>query len=70
MKPPKTVVLIECRRCNGCYFGGDSKVTLSPATEHDLPDEVSILVRKVGTCLSCKQHEDRTRGGQRKRFER
>ena len=70
MRTPKTVVLIECRMCGGCYFGGDQKLILSPATENDLPDEVAILVRKVSRCLSCKQREDRTHGGQKRRFER
>lgn len=70
MKTPKTVALIECRRCGGTYYGGGQKVTLLPGDEHELPDEVAVLVRKVAACTSCKAREDRTRGGQRKRFER
>ena len=70
MGTPKTLKLIECRRCNGTYFVGDQKLTLSPGNETELPDEVAVIVRKVAQCISCKQHEDRTRGGQRKRFER
>lgn len=70
MKTPKTLVLIECRSCTGTYFAGEAKVTLHPGTEDELPDEVAVIVRKVGKCLSCKQREDRTRGGQKKRFER
>jgi len=70
MKTPKTVVLIECRRCGGSYFGGSQRVTLLPGDEHELPDEVTIVVRKVASCTSCKQQENRTTGGQRKRYDR
>lgn len=70
MRTPKTVKLIECRRCSGTYFAGDQRLTLAPGTESELPDEVAVVVRKIAQCVSCKQHEDRTRGGQRKRFER
>jgi len=70
MRMPKTVSLIECRLCGGSYFGGDKKITLHPGDEDKLPDEISILVRKVARCTSCKQLEDRTKGGRRKKFER
>lgn len=70
MRTPKTLFLIECRTCGGSYFGGDTKVTLNPGTPELLPDEVSITVRKVSRCLSCKAREDRTRGGMRKRYDR
>ena len=70
MKTPKTLVLIECRCCNGTYFAGDQKLTLHPGNENELPDEVAIIVRKVGKCLSCKEREDRTRGGKKQRYER
>lgn len=70
MKTPKTVKLIECRKCSGTYYAGDQKVTLSPGDETELPDEISIMVRKIGACTSCQERENRTNGGQRKRFER
>lgn len=70
MKTPKTLTLIECRRCGGTYYSGEQKLTLYPGTESELPDEVAVIVRKVARCTSCKQAEDRTRGGKRKRFER
>ena len=71
MQIPKTLILIECRMCNGSYYGGDSTLTLNPGTPTTLPDEISIVVRKVGKCTSCKENEDRTRGQRKKRrFER
>jgi hypothetical protein len=70
MKSPKTLVLIECRGCGGSYYGGDAKLILNPGTESELPDEISFVIRKIAKCVSCKQIEDRTLGGQRKRFER
>ena len=71
MRTPKTLILIECRNCNGSYYGGDAKLVLHPGNEKKLPDEISIIARKVGQCTSCKDHEDRTRGQKRKqRFER
>lgn len=70
MKTPKTVILIECRKCGGSYFGGDQKIVLSPGSEKELPDEIAIIVRKIAICMSCKQYEDRTRGGQKTRFSR
>lgn len=70
MKIPKTLTLIECRRCRGSYYGGDQRLTLHPGTEKELPDELSIMVRKVALCTSCKEREDRTPGGKRKKFER
>lgn len=70
MKTPKTLTLIECRRCRGTYFSGEQRLTLYPGTEKELPDEVAVIVRKVSRCTSCKQMEDRTLGGKRKRLER
>lgn len=70
MKTPKTLVLIECRNCNGSYYGGDTKLILNPCTESELPDEISFVIRKIAKCVSCKQREDRTHGGSKKRFER
>ena len=69
MRTPKTIVLIECRRCGGSYYGGEQKVILMPGNEHELPDEVAIIVRKIANCASCKEQESRTRG-QKRRFER
>lgn len=66
MRTPKTVVLIECRTCGGSYYGGEQKVILNPGNEFELPDEVAIIVRKIGRCASCSQQENRTRG-QKKR---
>lgn len=63
-------MLIECRACGGSYYGGDSKLILNPGTETDLPDELSFVIRKIAKCTSCKQREDRTHGGHKKRFER
>jgi len=70
MKTPKTVVLIECRTCNGCYYGGDQNITLHAGDERTLPDEISVVSRRVSKCQSCKEREDRTYGGKRKKFER
>lgn len=62
MKTPKTLTLIECRTCNGSYFANDKKLVLYPGTVSELPDEVSIIVRKVAKCFSCKTNENRTNG--------
>ena len=70
MKTPKTLTIIECRRCGGAYFGGDQKLTLVPGDEHELPDELAIVLRKVARCVSCQEQQDRTHGGPKKRFER
>jgi hypothetical protein len=70
METPKTLVLIECRNCNGTYFGGSQRLTLRPGNEKELPDEIAIIVRKVSKCTSCKEREDRTRGGKKQRYER
>lgn len=70
MKTPKVVMIIECRSCGGSYFGGDTKVILIPGTESELPDELSIIVRKLAKCQSCKVREDRTYGSKRRRLER
>jgi ribosomal protein L44E len=70
MKTPKTIELIECRKCSGQYFSGSVRVTLLPGNENELPDEVYVIVRKVAACASCKEREDRTQGGRRKKFER
>jgi hypothetical protein len=66
----KTLEIIECRRCGGSYYGGKTKLVLAPGNETTLPDELYMIVRKVPMCTSCKEREDRTRGGRRKRFER
>lgn len=70
MRMPKTLSMIECRTCRGTMYGGSEKLILKPGTATELPDELSIIVRKVARCVSCKQREDRTAGGKRKRFER
>lgn len=70
MKEPKVLKIIECRRCGGSFVANDKKITLDPGSHTELPDELSILVRKVQRCLSCKQLEDRTLGGKRKKFTR
>lgn len=70
MKTPKTVELIECRKCSGSYFGGKVRVTLMPGNENELPDEIYMMVRKIARCQSCKEQENRTAGGRRKKFER
>jgi hypothetical protein len=64
----KTVELLECRTCNGTYYAGDKDVTLKAGDERTLPDELYIAVRKVRMCASCKQREDRSLSGKRKRF--
>lgn len=70
MKTPKTILIIECRTCNGNFFADDKKIVLHPGNESELPDELYIVTRKVSRCTSCKQNENRTRGGRKKRFER
>jgi hypothetical protein len=70
MKTPKTLKLIECRKCHGSYYGGTERMSLHPGNEKELPDELAIIVRKVSLCQSCKEREDRTVGGKRKKFER
>ena len=62
MTTPKTIIIIECRRCRGQFFGNDTRLSLSPGDEHNLPDELAIAVRKVAKCTSCKMNEDRTMG--------
>jgi len=66
----KTLSIIECRCCGGSYFAGDSRLTLIPGNENRLPDELSIIVLKIGRCAGCKEKEDRTRGGRKKKYER
>jgi hypothetical protein len=70
MKTPKTLTILECRLCGGSYYIGKQRLTLYPGDENELPDELSIIVRKVSRCTSCKQREDRTLGGKRKKFKR
>lgn len=70
MRTPKTLDIIACRKCGGEYYAGKQRVTIHPGTEDELPDEIYIMVRRVAACTSCKQKEDRTRGGRRQRFER
>ena len=67
-KTPKTVNIIACRKCGGEYFANDTRITLHPGDEHELPDEITIIVRKVARCSGCKVIEDRTRGGMNKRM--
>lgn len=69
MKTPKTLTLIECRFCGGSYYAGETKLVLAPATELESADELYIIVRKIPKCQSCKQRADRTRGGQKHKFE-
>jgi predicted metal-binding protein len=69
MKTPKTVTLIECGNCRGCYYGGQLKVTLHPGTEREQPDEIYIITRKVAKCPTCKAGDDRTKGGKRTKYE-
>lgn len=64
----KTIILIECRACNGCYFGGEQKVILYPGDETKQPDEVYILTRKVPKCTICKERVDRTHGNKGRKF--
>ncbi len=70
MKTPKTIELIECRKCGGSYYGGKIRITLRPGDEKELPDELVFAVRKIGQCTSCKERDPRTKGGRRLKFER
>lgn len=63
----KSVFIIECRTCKGSYFGGDKRMTLHPGDETKLPDEISIIVRKIPRCTGCKDRENRTLGGGRRK---
>ena len=69
MKTPKTIVLIECGNCKGCHYGGDAKLVLNPGNETEQPDEIYIITRKVARCQTCKEGDDRTKGGRRSRYE-
>ena len=66
----KTLSIIECRCCGGSFFNGEARLTLMPGNEDGLPDEISVLVRKIARCTGCKEREDRTRGGRKKKYER
>ena len=66
----KTLKLIECRACGGTFYAGDYDIKITAGTENKFPDELYIVVRKISRCLSCKQHEDRTYGAKKKRYER
>ena len=70
MRTPKTIDIIECRRCGGSYFAGRTRLTLMPGNENELPDELYMIVRKIAQCQSCKERLDRTSGGRRTKFER
>lgn len=69
MKTPKTITLIECRNCQGCYYGGDTKIALHPGTEREQPDEIYIITRKISKCSTCKERDARTKGGKHTRYE-
>lgn len=69
MKTPKTITLIECSMCRGCYYGGQLKVTLLPGSEKEQPDEVYIITRKIAKCPTCKEGDDRTKSGRRNKYE-
>lgn len=66
----KTLSIIECRHCGGSYFAGDVRITLIPGDENRLPDELAMLVRKIGRCTGCKEAEARTQGAKKKKYER
>jgi Zn finger protein HypA/HybF involved in hydrogenase expression len=69
MKTPKTLFVIECRKCGGSYFGDDKKLVLNPGSEHEQPDEISFTIRKVAKCPTCKEHDDRTKNGSGRRYD-
>ena len=62
MQDPKVLKIISCRKCNGEYYGGEHILTLKPGTIDKLPDEISVIVRKIPACQGCKEQVDRTRG--------
>lgn len=68
MKTPKTLFLVECRNCNGCYYGGNVKLVIYPGSETEEPDEIAITVRKVSRCKTCKEDNERTRSSKRPKF--
>ena len=70
MKIPKTLEVINCKTCGGEYFGNDTKLILNPGNENELPDEITVILRKIRACQGCKVREGRTKGGRNKRFER
>jgi len=70
MKTPKTIMVISCRSCGGEYYGNDERITLHPGDESALPDELTIIVKKIARCTGCKLIEERTKGGKRKRIQR
>lgn len=66
-KDPKTLLIIECKTCGAEYFGNDERLTLHPGDENELPDTLTVIVKRVGRCSVCKVKEDRTKGGKKKR---
>ncbi len=67
MKTPKTISITACKKCGGEFFAGTTKVVLHPGNETTLPDELTIVVRKVSRCTGCMVAEDRTKGSKNRR---
>lgn len=61
----KTLVVIKCKRCHASYYGGLQKLSLSPGSSSELPDELSVIERKVSHCTYCEIQLRRSDNGRR-----
>lgn len=66
-KDPKTLLIIECKKCGVEYFGNEERLTLHPGDENESPDTLTVIVKRIAKCSVCKTREDRTKGGAKKR---
>ncbi len=65
---PKELVVMECRKCGGSYYGGTAKLVLNPGTKDNLPDEICFIIKRIARCTFCQQQGDRSRGGRNRKF--
>jgi hypothetical protein len=63
-----TIKLIECKLCGAQYYGGESDVKLKAGNERTEPTELYFTKLRVSKCSTCKQAEDRTKAGHKKKL--
>jgi hypothetical protein len=59
-----TVQIIECKTCYAKYLGSDERISIGAY------EEVDLIVRRIAKCSECKQRENRSVSGPKKRFQR
>ena len=63
-----TIKLILCKLCGIQYYGGDEDIKLKAGNERIKPTELYFTKLSVAKCANCKQADDRTRAGRKKRL--